>query len=300
MTEYLSVVATLPASCEDELPDRLAGAPILGCEVAAGEADRIVVTVYLAARAAGAVDAVEAVLLRAGAPSVVRGGVAEEDWLAEYRVLAQPFAVGERWWIDPHPDLPTPAPERRTRLALEPRAAFGSGSHESTRLILLELEGRDLDGVSVLDLGTGSGVLAMAAWTLGAREVIAVDNDPGAVWVAAQILRQQDRKIRPRLVVGSASCLGDHRFDLVLCNMLPEYFVPMLGDIAGAVDDSGEVVLSGILGVQEPALRRQVEDHGLAVLRERFDGEWLAMVVARRGGVERGRSAMPTSRESGA
>ncbi len=277
MSDYLVVCCLLPTALEEELPEILAAHPILGCRLQPASPDRMLVEVYLDDDQSKAAAFLAHCLEESGGEQVVLNDVAMQDWLASYRSMASPFPVGRRWWMDPHPDSPTPAPPGRTRLVIEPRMAFGTGSHESTQLILLELEALHLSGRSVLDVGTGSAVLALAAESLGAASVVGLDVDAIAVWVARQNVQLQEWGAAPVLVVGPIHCLGRCRFDLVLCNMIPEQFLPLLDRIRCLLAPGGEAVFSGILTSQESAVAADIEAAGLEVTGRRCLDEWLAI-----------------------
>jgi ribosomal protein L11 methyltransferase len=277
MDEFLRMRYRLPAADEDDLPEILAGLPVLGSEITATNEQTIEVDIYLPDQHREASTLVADCLHRAGAVALETSRVALQDWLAVYRSRATPFPVGRMWWLDPHPEHPTPAPEQRVRLAVEPRMAFGTGSHESTQLILLELEELAVAQRSVLDVGTGSGILALAADALGAALVVGLDVDPLAVWVARQNLAVQDWPARPRFIAGPIRSIGDYRFELVLCNMIPEHFRPLLGDLRRTLDDNGEVILSGILSSQYEAVKADLLAARLQVTGERRCNEWLCL-----------------------
>ena len=159
---YISIRCVIPADLEEELPELLAPWGVLGTEIG-GRSDRgVTVTVYLAGVDAGDADGVCRLLAEQGAGDVERETLGAADWLSDFREQVRPLKVGRSWWIDPHPDRPTPAPVGRQRLVVEPRMAFGTGTHESTQAILIELEDIEVSGRQVLDVGTGSGILALA------------------------------------------------------------------------------------------------------------------------------------------
>jgi ribosomal protein L11 methyltransferase len=281
MDEFLRLKYRLPAAGEDDLPEILAGLPVLGSEITASNDQTIEVDIYLPDQHRRAATQVAECLHQAGAVALESAGLDQQDWLAVYRSRATPFPVGRMWWMDPHPAHPTPAPDQRVRLAVEPRMAFGTGSHESTQLILLELEELAVEQRSVLDVGTGSGILALAADARGAAPVVGLDVDPLAVWVARQNLAVQDWPARPLLIAGPITSIGDLRFELVLCNMIPEHFRPLLGDLHRTLDDNGEVILSGILSSQYEAVKADLRAARLQVTGERRCNEWLCLRASR-------------------
>ena len=283
---YLSLCCRLPESMEEALPWLVGRWPVLGTQIGEAGEGMVTATVYLHPDHEDAMDPLGAALGELGAEDLKVERVAAEDWLAGYRVGVRPFPVGEAWWIDPHPDSPTAAPQGRLRLAVEPRMAFGSGSHESTRLVLLALEDLEVAGARVLDIGAGSGILALAAEKLGASLVVALDIDPEAVWVARQIAGQQEAPSRVQFLLGAVAGLGGIGFDLVLCNMIASHFEPLLGDLRRLIGMGGLAVLSGLLVCETKAVTETLAANGLQIRGGSTLGEWASLTVARtsRGG----------------
>lgn len=278
--EYLTLRFRLPGQLEDELGALLSEAPILGSEIVPAESGELLeVCVYLDTASAGTVGPLTRALERFGAVGVEEGRLEDGDWLREWREAARAFAVGRRWWLDPRPADPTPAPEGRIRLAVEPRMAFGTGSHESTQLVLLELEEMDLEGRSVLDAGTGTGILALAAGALGARPVVGFDVDPLAAFEAARTAGEQERPPGCRFFAGTVAALGECSFHVILANMIWENLSPLVAALGERLARDGEMVLSGLLTAQEEVVARELAGLGLGVRRARRLGEWLGLVV---------------------
>jgi ribosomal protein L11 methyltransferase len=267
----------LPATAEDQLASALERWPVLGCQVenAGSEVD---VTVFIEARRVGAVSGVCEGLLALGARGLGTGHFAQQDWLAEYRRHAQPRAVGSLFWVDPRPNGPTPPAEGRVHLVVEPRQAFGSGSHESTQLVLLLLEDLPVAGQRVLDVGTGSGILALAARALGATFVAGFDIDLDAVCIAHQTVAVQPHRLPVSLFAGSTSAVrGRAKFDLVLANMIPLEVGPLLVDLKPLLAPGGFLVLSGLMADQRAAVEADLAAHGFAVGKTRELQEWVGL-----------------------
>jgi ribosomal protein L11 methyltransferase len=282
VSAFLSVHCSIPWTSEEELPTLFAEAPVLGTEIGERRGGRVDVTVYLSGSERAGAGAIESLLRTCGGDDIEIETVAEEDWLANYREVVQPFAVGETWWLDPHPDTPTPAPPDRKRLAIPPRMAFGSGSHESTRLVLHALETADLKGRNVFDVGTGSGILALAADALGASRVLGVDIDSVAIAVACEIRSLQEWRPGVHYVAGSVECALGGSFDMVMCNMISAHFTPLLDDMATALAPGGLLVLSGLLVSEIEGLALDLRRRDLHIESTDSLGEWASIRAGRR------------------
>ena len=215
---------------------------------------------------------------------------AEEDWLASYREAAQPIDIGRRFRIDPgEPDAKPPEiPEGRLLLRIPARTAFGTGSHESTRLMLRwleELESGDslknssfLKDSTVLDVGTGSGILAFAALALGARRVVGYDFDPEAVLMARAYA--QLNGYAPALFAGRPKALTEGPlFDLLLVNILPERICDEYPALLERLRSDGRVISSGNLVEQREALLERYAAWGLSLEGEKTEGEWTSFLL---------------------
>ena len=157
----------------------------------------------------------------------------QRDWVQSARDLLQPMEVGARFFLVPEwRDDPTPP--GRLRIAVNPGMAFGTGVHETTRLCLEALEEFVKPGDRVLDVGTGSGILARAAGLLGAGKVYACDTDP----VALEISRGG--------FVGSADAVASRSVDLVVANINPETIVRIAADLGRVLRPGGVLLASGL------------------------------------------------------
>jgi ribosomal protein L11 methyltransferase len=147
--------------------------------------------------------------------------------------------------------------------------------------VLRELEQHGCAGLRVLDLGTGSGVLAVAAAALGARSVVALDIDLLATWEARRTVLAQCGSNRPVVVAGGIQCLGDASFELVLCNMTLTEFEPLLGEVRRLLAPGGLSVLSGLLAGERDEVVVLLDDRGFVVDGVRGLGEWIGIVARR-------------------
>ncbi len=210
--------------------------------------------------------------------------VQEAEWADAWKVHFPVLRVGRRLVIRPTWRRHHREPDDVV-LALDPGMAFGTGLHPTTRLCLAALEavadrGR-LDGVRVLDVGCGSGILAIAAVRLGARRALGVDTDPIAIEATMANARRNRLVRRIRAREGSMPS-GEPPFDVVVANLIAGVLVPMAPALRGELRPGGILVASGIFVDREQEVRRAFEAAGLVVDGRRAEGEWVALDAHRR------------------
>jgi ribosomal protein L11 methyltransferase len=212
-------------------------------------------------------------------PSVT--AVKSEDWSTSWKANFKPLRIGRRLLIVPSWEQAEAGPDDIV-LSLDPGMAFGTGGHETTRLCLERLEtvllGRPpAPPPSVLDLGTGSGILAMAAARLGAGRVWAVDIDPEAVEVARENMAING--LAERIECGTAPLETlDGPFDVILANILAEELVRLAPQLTARLACGGVLILSGILAGKEAFVRSGFAAQPLSNLETARRGEWVAML----------------------
>lgn len=216
-----------------------------------------------------------------GAEMVASEAVLPTDWMARYRWLSRPFAVGRGLIVDPREPSAGPLEGGARRLLRLPaRAAFGTGSHESTRLAVELLEETPLRGRRVVDVGTGTGILAFVAMIGGAERVVGLDVSIAAGLLAGQNCRLN--RLQPAFFVGGLAALGSRAgFDLALVNMLPEEFLPLLRDLARLLRPGGEAILSGIVRERREEVVSRLVEAGFGEPLDRFAGGWAACRMRR-------------------
>ena len=200
----------------------------------------------------------------------------EREWLKDFR----PMRFGQRLWICPGGMTPPAetAPEPLI-VWLDPGLAFGTGTHATTALCLEWLDGASLAGAQILDVGCGSGILAVAALRLGAARAHALDIDPQALTATADNAARNG--VAARLSIGPADAPWGEGHDVVLANILAEPLIALAPRIAAACQSGGAVVLSGLLAAQADAVAAAyVAWFDMEVPRER-DG-WVGLVGRRR------------------
>lgn len=212
--------------------------------------------------------------------------LADDDWAHRWKSFFKPLRVGRHFLVCPTWEEPNPL-EGDILIRLDPGMAFGTGHHETTRLCMEWLEtwaaGQgDVSSRRVLDVGTGSGILAMCSVLLGVREAVGVDNDPEAVQVARENVDLNGLADKIRLFDGSASDMGD-RFDAVVANIQSNPLIEMAPVMVTRLAEAGAMALSGILIEQKEDVRAAYEAQGLRLTSEKHSGEWCLLEFRRSG-----------------
>jgi len=202
--------------------------------------------------------------------------VPEEDWMAVFRSQHSAVRISERLVVRPAWCDPVGPGD----LVLDPGMAFGTGSHATTRMCLTLLDaaasGQAPD--RMFDLGTGSGILAIAGAILGIRETVAVDIDPVAVQVAAQNVRANQVEDMVRIEEGGIE-KADGVFDVITANLSGSPLVALAGDIVRCVAPSGRLIVSGIMGEEKERVLDAFTRHGLETDRVLEEKNWVAILL---------------------
>jgi len=214
-----------------------------------------------------------------GAAAIQTREVADEDWSQSWKPHFRPQRIGDRLYVCPPWDS-TPPPGR-VEIVIEPGMAFGTGQHASTRgcLTLLEWAVASHQIGRALDLGTGSGVLAIALAKLGVREVWAVDTDPQALAIAEQNGARNGVKLS--LQFASSVDQIPEAFDFIVANLSAEVLTQRAMQLAGLLAASGMLICSGLLRGEEQRVRGAYEGCGLE-LRKRYEEDgWVTLALQR-------------------
>ncbi len=199
--------------------------------------------------------------------------------MAAYRRQARPIRVGTGLLVDPGDEAgAAPAAGSALRLHLPARRAFGTGSHASTRLAVELLDRLPVAGRTVLDLGSGTGILAFVALARGARFVLGLDNDPVAALSAGENRRRN--RLWPALAAGEIDCLAARaRFDLALINIRPQRIADGLARLVRRLRPGAEAIFSGLLASEAEAFEARLGAIGLQTQARRRHQEWMALAV---------------------
>jgi ribosomal protein L11 methyltransferase len=217
--------------------------------------------------------------------------VQQSDWAEAWKEHFHPVLLGQRLIIVPA-WLESPAPER-VAVRIEPGMAFGTGTHPTTQLCLEFIEAffrhraeeSPHDAPTVIDIGCGSGILAVAALKLGACQALGVDIDPEAVTAARENAALNGETARLQIAAGSvqevrAGAFALRQAPLVLANILAPVIIRLLAEGLGdLLAPGGWLVLSGILAEQSGQVVASLENYGLKLLAQRQEGDWVALIA---------------------
>lgn len=205
----------------------------------------------------------------------------EEDWANAWKVHYHPFRVGKRLWIQPSWQKAEATEGEDLLLTLDPGMAFGTGLHPTTQMCLQALEELVKPGMEVLDIGTGSGILAIAAAKLGAAHVLGVDIDPIAVQTALQNV--QENGVEERMVIrqGGIADVPARPYTLVLVNILAPIIITFFRqhNLLSYVAPDGYLVLSGIIDQQLSEVAAAIQESAGTVVQTLTIRDWVALVV---------------------
>jgi ribosomal protein L11 methyltransferase len=218
--------------------------------------------------------------LTASLLSISASEIPEQDWMQKWKEGFEPVEVSDRLIVAPSWRLPED-PRGRAVIQIDPGMAFGTGTHETTRLCLGAIE-RHFNRGSLLDVGTGTGILAIAAARVapGSR-ITAIDIDPQAVAVARENVEINGVADRIELLEGGPGDFAGRGFDVVVANLTAEVIVGLMADLAGCLARPGLLIMSGILTTLAGEVEQAAAGAGLEITERREAGEW-SLVVARR------------------
>ena len=207
-------------------------------------------------------------------------GVNEEDWANSWKAYYKPIKIGERIVICPAWERYTPA-EGEMIIRMDPGMAFGTGTHETTRLVIRLLEKYTKAGCRMLDVGTGTGILAICASRLGAETCRAYDIDPTAVRVARENIKDSG--------LTNVTCdqsdllkqvsLEGGQYDLVCANIVADIIIRMTPDVGRYMKDDAVLLASGIIAERCDDVMECFERNGFKVVEKLTDNDWCGLAV---------------------
>ena len=208
-------------------------------------------------------------------------GMEEENWADSWKKYFKPIKLGRVTIVPAWENYE--CAENEVIIKIDPGMAFGTGTHETTRLVMKIMQDVVRGGERVLDVGCGSGILAITASKLGAKSCNAYDIDPVAVKVA-----KENAKIAGcnNITVGTSDLLaGVERihggYELCVANIVADIIIRMLPDVHAYLSPSAPIILSGIVAERDDDIKNAAAKHGYSVVRIERENDWVAMMIRR-------------------
>lgn len=202
--------------------------------------------------------------------------IVDKDWNEIWEQTIEPIEVGEKLVIKP-----TWKKYHKTEkivIQIDPKMAFGTGHHETTRLMLRAIEKYLYPKCKVLDVGTGSGILSIAAIKLGADVAIGVDNDPWACENANENAEVNNVKDKFKVILGTIDDVNETNFDFVLANINKNAIVKMIPQFYEKLKDHGFLITSGYLDIDQGTIEEHLWMNNFEVIDVLKENEWIAIV----------------------
>ena len=210
------------------------------------------------------------------APRISYSRIADQNWNASWEATIKPIKVSDRFVIKPTWHQYQPAPDEIV-LTIDPKMSFGTGYHETTRLTLKLIEKHCKRDMTVLDVGTGTGVLAIATAKLGAQMVIGVDNDEWAFANARENVALNSVEKQVQILHGELSVVPDRQFDLIVANIQRNVLLDILDGMQRRLVPGGLLLLSGLLIPDREPMLKAMDDRGFTMIEELSEGDWIAL-----------------------
>ena len=209
--------------------------------------------------------------------------IGNEDWANEWKKYFKPVKPGEKIVIVPAWQE-YDEKEGESKILIDPGAAFGSGTHETTKLCLRLLEKYIPENANILDIGTGSGILAISAVKLGSRRVLACDLDPQCVKTAKENIDLNG--FSDKIEVRESDLLSavkeeDGPFDFMTENIIAEIVVRAAADVSKLLRIGGKIAVSGVLGKEKQQVITEYEKNGLGLSDVITDGDWVGLLFTK-------------------
>ncbi len=216
--------------------------------------------------------------------------IAEEDWATAWQKYYKPLMIGKRLYVSPRWMKEAPIPPARTAIYLNPGLTFGTGNHASTQLCLEGLEEVLCPGDQVLDLGCGSGILAITALVLGAKRALGVDIDPKSIDVAYENaaingISQDNLTVLSGDVLTDAALaksLEQEVYQVVLANIVADVIIPLSSQVGRYLAPEGWFLCSGVIDSRANQVQASLERNGLAIISRRERAGWVSFTTKRK------------------
>lgn len=240
------------------------------------------------------------VFISVGSGEITVSETEDKDWINNWKEFFKPFRVDDTIVIKPTWEQLTDSKETDMVIEIDPGTAFGTGSHETTKLCILNLKKYLKKGQHLLDVGCGSGILSIIGMKLGAKSCVATDIDPIAVTTSAEnaqvnhvVLNESEENLRGagELTVLCGDIISDDEFrkkiginsyEIVVANILADVIIPLSSVIGQCLTDDGIFISSGIINTKENAVRAALETNGFEIVEVLPMKDWVSIVAKKR------------------
>jgi ribosomal protein L11 methyltransferase len=206
--------------------------------------------------------------------------IAAQDWHSAWKRYFKPIFISERILIRPSWEAAVALAPDQIEIIIDPKQAFGTGHHATTRSMVQLLEKYLRPGMRAIDVGTGTGILAIAAAKLQPNvQVVALDTDPIAVEAAYENINLNRVQNYVKLYTGPLAALRVQTVDLILANLQHQTLLPLLADFSSRLSRGGILLLSGLLVQESESIRAALESSGLQCIETRTEEEWLTLAA---------------------
>ena len=206
--------------------------------------------------------------------------VDDNDWNENWKKYFKAFEIGDKLAVCPSWEK-YDNKDNRTVISLDPGAAFGTGTHATTSLCLEILENKISEEHSVLDVGTGSGILAIASMLLGAKSAVGVDIDALSVQTANENARRNNVEQGTEFIVGDLADKISGKYDVVCANIVADVIIRLFDNIGNFMKDDGVLIISGIIDIRAEEIERSAREHGFKIIENHTREEWHAYVLTK-------------------
>ena len=204
----------------------------------------------------------------------------DSDWNGNWKKYFKAFSGGQRLAVCPSWETYENT-DSRTVINLDPGAAFGTGTHATTSLCMEILEKSVTDTTTVLDVGTGSGILSIAALLLGAKSAIGVDIDAQSVRVAQENAVINGVSDRAQFIVGDLAEKISGKYDIVCANIVADVVIRLFENVADFMNDDGILIVSGIIDMRAGDVESAATQHGFNIKEKLMREEWCAYILTK-------------------
>lgn len=219
--------------------------------------------------------------LRTGEGTISTSYIADQDWNTVWQKYYHVINLSRHLAIVPEWESYKPAFPDQQIITMDPGLAFGTGNHQTTQLAMLGIERAMVKPLSVVDVGTGSGILAIAAHKLGAKSVLGTDISDESMTAAkenAGLNDFADLKLQKTSLLADV----DGKFDLIVANILAEILLDLIPQLDSHLNEDGQVIFSGIDYLQLPKIEQALSENGFKIDMKMRAGRWIGLCISRK------------------